>query len=157
MKITKGIMPLVVFGAIIFTSSAFAYSSKTVDYGCKDPKFKSFFPAKRKNKEPVPEVESGSEISFTVSGGASKYSIMVTIKRQKIKPVVVDKQSFYKVSAKIPVELNDEFARIDIWAKSKDGLCSSKDGWLIKIKKSVNEAEATAVPKPELVPVPVED
>lgn len=144
MKIIKGIKPLVVLGAIVYTSSVFAYSNNPVDYGCKNPKFKSFTPPKRKKGEPVPEVEPGSEISFTVSGYTDKSTIKLVIKKQKIKPVIVDKQTFYKVIATIPAELNDTYARIDFWAKSMDGLCSSKDGWLIKIKKSA-DTEAVEV------------
>ena len=143
MKIIKSLNRIIIFLAIFstlaFTGSTFAFEVGGNRNDCRDPKFRSFSPPERINKGPIPEVEPESEISFTVSRTANPKSIRVVVKKQTLKALVVDKNSFFQVSAMLPASLNGKFARIDIWAKSKEGECKSKDGWLIKIKQATEK------------------
>ena len=126
--------------SIGFVSSAFAYNSGNIEQGCKDPKFKTFFPA------PKSEVDPESEISFTVSGYADPTTIKAMAKNVPLELTIVDKNSFYDVSAKLPASLTGKYARIHIKANNTPD-CKAKDGWLIKIRDKAAGSEAAA-PEP---------
>ena len=125
---------LVSFG---FASSAFAYNSGNTERKCQDPKFKSFFPAHKS------EVDPESEISFTVSGYADPTTIKAVAKNVPLELTIVDKNSFYDVSAKLPASLTGKYARIHVRAHNTVE-CKSKDGWLIKIRDKPAGSESTA-------------
>ncbi len=141
MKIIKDWNKIIIFLAIFSTGSALAFEVGGRRNDCRVPKFRSFSPPERIKKGPIPEVEPESEISFTVSRTADPESIRVVVKKQTLKALVVDKNSFFQVSAKLPATLNGKFARIDIWAKSKEGECKTEDGWLIKVKQAAEKEE----------------
>ncbi len=136
MKIINKLLLSVLFGSLLLTSNSYAFSVDPVIRGCKDPRFRSFEPPRRKKGEPVPEVEPESEIAFTVSNNADLETIVVHAKNIKLNPTIVDKNSFIQVTARLPKELTGKFARIHLRAKSKDRECKSQDGWLLKIKKA---------------------
>lgn len=142
MKIIKCFRNITVLSAILFSSTAFAYNAGNTEKSCKAPKFTSISPQERKKGDPVPEVGAETEIEFTVSGRADPTTIFVTAKKIPLKLAIVNRNSFYKVTANLPATLNGKFARIDLKAKTQGGECSSKDGWLIKIKEASGETEA---------------
>ena len=148
MKIIKSLNMLLFLGAIFFTGSAFAYSAADVGEECHPLKFRNFSPPEKTKDTPVPEVEPESEISFTVSGTADPTTIRVVAKDQPLKVNIVDRQSYYEVSAKLPAVLNGKYARIHLKAKAQKGFCITKDGWLIKIKKAA-DVTTEAEPKAE--------
>ncbi|MCK5354858.1 MAG: hypothetical protein KAJ63_07035 [Methyloprofundus sp.] len=120
-----------------FTASAFAYNSGNIDSGCKKPRFKTFTPPHKAEADPE------SEISFTVSGYADPTTIKVTAKNIPLKLNIVDKNSFYAVSATLPASLTGKYARIHLKANNTVE-CKAKDGWLIKIRdKAENTDTAT--------------
>lgn len=154
MKRIKYLSNIIILILIFSSGSSFAFNVGGARHDCRPPKFRSFSPPERVNKEPVPEVESGSEISFTVSATADPDSIVVMVRKQIIEKTIIDKKTFFQVKAKLPVAFNGKFARIDLRAKDRDGGCKTEDGWLIKIKKA---AEKVVEEVPESEPVVVED
>ena len=124
--------------SIGFVSSTFAYNSGNIEQGCKDPKFKTFFPVHKA------EVDPESEISFTVSGYADSSTIKAMAKNVPLELTIVDKKSFYDVSARLPASLTGKYARIHVRANNTRD-CQAKDGWLIKIRDKAAGSEAPAV------------
>lgn len=120
--------------SISFVSPIYAYNSGNIESGCKDPRFKSFMPEPYTPENKI-EAEPESEISFTVSGYADPSTIKAIAKNIPLKLTVIDKNSFYAVSATLPASLTGKYARIHIKANNSPE-CRAKDGWLIKIKKS---------------------
>lgn len=152
MKTTKCLKKIIICSLIFSSGTSFAFNVGGTRSECTPPHFRSFTPPERVGKGPVPEVEAESEIGFTVSSTANPESIVVTIKRQKVDFEVIDKNSFFQVKAKLPAAFNGKFARIDMYAKSVDGECKNKDGWLIKVKKPAEVVAET----PALKAVPEE-
>lgn len=121
---------LILFNLMVgigFSNSVFAYNAGNVENGCKDPRFKTFTPPHKS------EVDPESEISFTVSGYADPTTIKVTAKNVPLELTIVDKNSFYAVSAALPASLTGKYARIHLKANNTTE-CKAKDGWLIKIR-----------------------
>lgn len=93
---------------------------------CKKPKFYDFTP------KHLSEVAPGSEISFKVARAKSPEDVTVDTKKIPIKLTAEDKQLFYLMTGKLPAELRDTYARINVRAIG-DGGCHVEDGWLLKI------------------------
>ena len=110
-----------------FATSAVAYNAGRVESGCKKPRFKTFTPEHKAEADPE------SEISFTVSGYADPTTIKATAKNIPLKLDIVDRNSFYAVSATLPAALTGKYARIHIKANNTPE-CKAKDGWLIKVR-----------------------
>ena len=146
MRKAKYLNIIVILGTLFFTHSVFAYNAGTTDKNCKPPKLMDFNPPEKTKNTPVPEVASESEISFTVSGYADPTTIKAQAKNEKLDLNIVDRNSFYQVSAKLPASLSGKYARIEIKVKAQSGPCVAKDGWLIKINKA-DEAKSTAPEK----------
>lgn len=145
MTIIKNLCTATILGSFLFTSSAFAYNAGHTDEKCKIPKIRNYSPAKHKKGEPVPEIEAEGTIGFWVSYTADPTTIKAVAKKiYKLKLTVDDRKPYYRVTAKLPVELNGKYARVDIKADAKTGECEGKDGFLIKINKPVEQAEQAA-------------
>lgn len=130
-----------------FVTPAFAYNAGSVESGCKDPRFKTFHPEPYTPEHKV-EVDPESEISFTVSGYADPSTIRAKAKNTPLKLTIVDKNSFYDVSAKLPASLTGKYARIHLKANNTPE-CKAKDGWLVKIRKSAAVVPEAAEVVPE--------
>jgi hypothetical protein len=147
MKIIKNLITTVILGAFFLTGSAFAYNAGNTGKDCKLPKFRDLNPPEKTDNTPVPEVEPEAEISFTVSGYADPTTIKAIAKKLKLDLTILDRNSFYQVTAKLPPELTGKYVRINLWAKAQSGPCVAKDGWLMKVKKAAEgvkpEAEKT--------------
>lgn len=128
-----------------FAGSVLAYSAGNVETGCKDPRFKTFQPEPYTPDHKV-EVDPESEISFTVSGYADPTTIKAIAKNVPLELNIVDKNSFYAVSAKLPASLTGKYARIHLKANNSSE-CKGKDGWLVKIRKVAAGAEAVTEDK----------
>jgi len=140
MKIIKSLTTTLILGAAFFSGSAFAYNPGSTDDNCLAPKFKSFSPPEHKTNTPVPEVDPESEIGFTVSGYADPTTIRAVAKDQPLELDIIDRSSYYQVSARLPAVLNGKYVRIHLKVKAQKGECRTKDGWLIKIKKAADVA-----------------
>ena len=93
---------------------------------CKKVNFSEFSPVN--NSEVAPQ----SAFSFYATESTFPKSIKVTIKGQSIPLTVVEKQSGYKVSGKLPDGLRGAFAKINIEARGI-AQCEVTDGWLVKV------------------------
>ena len=93
---------------------------------CKKVGFSEFSPVNNA------EVSPQSAFSFYASESTFPKSIKVTIKGQSIPLTVVEKQSGYKVSGKLPDGLRGAFAKINIEARGI-AQCEVTDGWLVKV------------------------
>ena len=132
--IKKSLISASLIASIGFTATAFAYSAGNVETGCQKPRFKTFTPPHKS------EVDPESEISFTVSGYADSSTIKATAKNEPLKLNIVDKDSFYAVSATLPASLTGKYARIHVKANNT-AECKGKDGWLIKIRDKAEGSE----------------
>jgi len=144
MKIIKNLTTTIILGAVFFSGSAFAYNAGNTEDKCLAPKFRTFSPPEHKKGNPVPEVEPESEISFTVSGYADPTTIRAVAKDQPLKLDIIDKKSYYQVSARLPAVLTGKYVRIHLKVKAQKGECRTKDGWLVKIKKATEVATEAA-------------
>ena len=93
---------------------------------CKKVNFSEFSPIN--NAEVAPH----SDFSFYASPATYPKSIRVTIKGQSVPVTVVQKQSGFKVTGKLPDSLKGTFAKINIEARGA-AQCEVSDGWLVKI------------------------
>ena len=93
---------------------------------CKKVNFSEFSPIN--NSEVAPH----SEFSFYASESTFPKSIKVTIKGQSVPITVIQKQSGYKVSGKLPDSLRGVYAKINIDARGV-AQCEVSDGWLVKV------------------------
>lgn len=132
---TKKLLKVTIFTiATSLTNVASAYEDDKDKAQCKTPKFRDFnlpvYSAENKT-----EVAPESELVFTISNWIAPHSIRVTAKDIPLEIVVENKNSFFRVSAKLPASLNGKFARINARADAVLG-CKGMDGWLIKIADS---------------------
>ncbi len=144
MKIINSLKIIIIFGAFFCTSSAFAYTNKSGGVkDCFKPRFRSFVPPKKIDRGPVPEVEAESEFSFTLSENADPYSLRIKVRDQILKANIVDKNSFFKVTSRLPASLNGKFARINLRVKARrgNGVCIAQDGFLLKVKPATAVVE----------------
>ena len=111
---------------------------------CIKPKFRDFSPADKS------EVAPETEISFHINRYADPLHIAASAKKIPIKVEIEDKQTFYYVTAKLPAELKNSYARIHVEAKSTEGDCIGQDGWLLKISdKAATGGKAPAAESKE--------
>ena len=114
---------------LIIPANVWAYgdSSSSTDTGiCKQLNFSDFTPVN--NAEVAPH----SDFSFYASPATYPKSIKVTIKGQSVPVTVIEKQSGFKVSGKLPDSLRGAFAKINIDARGVNQ-CEVSDGWLVKV------------------------
>ena len=115
---------------LVIPANVWAYgdnnSSGSGTGACKKVNFSEFSPVN--NSEVAPQ----SDFSFYASEATFPKSIKVTIKGQSIPLTVVEKQSGYKVTGKLPDTLRGAFAKINIEARGI-GQCEVTDGWLVKV------------------------
>ena len=138
MKSTIACKSALLLTTIIFAQSALAITpAEETEKKCIKPKFRDFVPEQKS------EVAPETEISFHVNRYADPEHVAASAKKIPMKVEVTDKQTFYYVTAKLPAELKDGFARIHIEARSTEGDCVGQDGWLIKIVDHELASDAT--------------
>ena len=121
---------LLIAVALMIPGNVWAYgdnsASGTGTGVCKKVNFSEFSPIN--NAEVAPH----SDFSFYASPATYPNSIRVTIKGQSVPVTVVEKQSGFKVSGKLPDTLKGAFAKINIDARGVNQ-CEVSDGWLVKV------------------------
>ena len=120
---------LSIIGLLLMNNAVWAYggggSSSTK--ACAKPKFSEFIPAEKA------EVKPGSDFSFVASANTYPGTLKVTVKDQPITLSVDDKNgTAFKVSGKLPKDLTDSYARINITGEGANK-CKGSGGWLVKI------------------------
>lgn len=147
MKLSNRWRSALLLWAMVFSTAALALSPEEEERlkECKRPKFRDFVP------EQKAEVDAGADIAFHISHNADPLTVTAEARGEKMKVNVVDKKTFYFVSAKLP-QLSPGFARIHVTAKSAESKlesgCLGQDGWLVRIKGE----EAVAKPVVQATP-----
>jgi hypothetical protein len=89
----------------------------------------------RYTPEHLAVVAPGTEFSFAASGSNGPSHIHVSIKQQPIEITIEDKDTFYLVKGKLPVEIKNSVVRISVSLKSKASRCDAEGGWLLKVSE----------------------
>ncbi|WP_333874157.1 hypothetical protein [Methylobacter sp.] len=95
--------------------------------GCVKPQLTKFLPAN------LATVAPGSPFSFYAFNVEKPEQIKVTVKTIPVEVTTEDKESFYLVKGKLPAELVNTTARINIKVNAKIPRCNGENGWLVKI------------------------
>ncbi|MGZ5621554.1 MAG: hypothetical protein ACXWFG_11885 [Methylobacter sp.] len=95
--------------------------------GCVKPQLTKFLPAN------LATVAPGSSFSFYAFNVEKPEQIKVTVKTIPVEVTTEDKESFYLVKGKLPAELVNTTARINIKVNAKIPRCNGENGWLVKI------------------------
>jgi hypothetical protein len=74
-----------------------------------------------------------AEFSFMVTGIQSPDQVDVTVKTIPVEVTGEDKDSFYLIKGKLPAELKNVTARVNVKVNAKSPRCDAENGWLIKI------------------------
>jgi hypothetical protein len=94
---------------------------------CLKPHVSKFLPAH------LATVAPGSEFSFVAFNIHKPENISATVKKIPIPLTAEYKNPFYVVKGKLPPQLKNTAARIDIKVSGKSSHCETENGWLVKI------------------------
>lgn len=94
---------------------------------CSKPQLTKFLP------ENLATVAPGSAFSFLAFNVSKPEQIGVTVKTIPVEVTIEDKETFYLVKGKLPDDLVNTIARINIKVNSKITRCDGENGWLVKI------------------------
>lgn len=103
-----------------------AWSNRCAGRDCKEPSFSDMAPEKSTVVGP------GTEFSFTASSNTNPDSIKVMVKGYEVDLNIINNGSI-KVTGKLPDEITEGYARINITASSSPSSCIGNSGWLLKI------------------------
>jgi hypothetical protein len=124
--------------------SAFAMNSYAVDHSmhtgasgggggssasCEKIRFEKFQP------ENLATVAPESEFAFTAFNVQKPEQIEVTVKSIPVQIKAEAKGNLYRVTGKLPAELKNTPARIQIKATTKFEKCNGENGWLVTISE----------------------
>lgn len=129
---------------LVLIISIFAANSYAVDHSmhgggnsggggssaaCAKARFDKFQP------EHLATVAPESEFSFMAFNVQKPEQIEVTVKSQPVAVKIEDKESFMRVTGKLPADLKNTAARIQIKATTKFEKCNGEGGWLVTISE----------------------
>jgi hypothetical protein len=124
--------------------SAFAMNSYAIDHSmhagasgggggssasCEKIRFEKFQP------ENLATVAPESEFAFTAFNVQKPEQIEVTVKSIPVQIKAEAKGNLYRVTGKLPTELKNTPARIQIKATTKFEKCNGENGWLVTISE----------------------
>lgn len=95
--------------------------------GCLKVQLNKFMP------ENLATVAPGSAFSFWAFNVDKPEHIKVTVKSIPVEVATENKEGFYLVKGKLPAELVNTAARINIKVTAKNPKCNAENGWLVKI------------------------
>jgi len=95
--------------------------------GCTKAQLNKFMPAN------LATVAPGSAFSFWAFNVEKPEQIKVTVKTISVEVTTEDKEAFFIVKGKLPAELVNTTARINIKVTAKNPKCNGENGWLVKI------------------------
>lgn len=131
MTIKRTMKFTVLMFATLSVNVASAYTEEKDKPVCKAPKIRDFNLPVYSAEEKV-EVPPESELMFTISNWTKPESIKVTAKGVPLEANIEDKNSFFRVTAKLPAELSGKYVRINVMANAVLG-CKGEGGWLVKV------------------------
>jgi hypothetical protein len=102
-------------------------SGSSSGMACVKAQFSKFEP------EHLATVSPESEFSFLAFNVQKPEQIEVTIKSQSVPLTIEPKGDFFHVVGKLPPELHDTTARINLKATAKNEKCNAEAGWLVTI------------------------
>ncbi|MDD5228549.1 MAG: hypothetical protein PHN45_07030 [Methylococcales bacterium] len=94
---------------------------------CEKARFDKFQP------EHLATVAPESEFSFTAFNVQKPEQIEVNVKSHPVAITTETKGDLYRVTGKLPAELKNTTARINIKATTKSEKCNGEGGWLVTI------------------------
>ena len=94
---------------------------------CLKPQLTKFLPAN------LATVAPGSAFSFWAFNVSKPEHIEVTVKTIPVEVTIENKEGFYLVKGKLPADLVNTTARINIKVNAKISRCDGENGWLVKI------------------------
>lgn len=94
---------------------------------CVKPQLNKFLPAN------MATVAPGSAFSFWAFNVEKPEQIKVTVKTIPVEVTAENKESFFIVKGRLPAELVNTTARINIKVTAKNPKCNGENGWLVKI------------------------
>jgi hypothetical protein len=104
-------------------------AASTWDTTCLHPRLDKLQPAH------LATVAPGSAFSFIIYNIEDPKHVTVEVKRQPVDVSFESKDSFYIVKGKIPADLSNTAARIDVKINAKASACRAAEGWLIKVSE----------------------
>lgn len=125
--------------AVFFIASCFSTVNASEHHGghgggggggeksCAKPQLSKFTPAH------LASVAPGSAFSFLAFNVAKPEQIQVTVKTIPVEVTTENKDTFFLVKGKLPTDLVNTTARINIKVNSKISRCDVENGWLVKI------------------------
>jgi hypothetical protein len=102
-------------------------SGSSSSINCSKATFSKFQP------EHLATVTPESDFSFIAFNVQKPEQIEVTVKSQPVKISVENTDSFMRVTGKLPADLKNTAARINIKATTKVEKCNGEGGWLVTI------------------------
>lgn len=96
---------------------------------CEKVRFDKFQP------EHLATVSPESEFSFSAFNVQKPEQIEVTVKSQPVEIKTEAHGNFYRVTGKLPADLKNTPARIQIKATTKFERCNGENGWLVTISE----------------------
>ncbi len=99
------------------------------DGACVKPQLSKFMPAN------LATVAPGSAFSFWAINVDNPKLIKVDVKSIPVEVTTEDKEGFYLVKGKLPADLTNTTARINIKVTGKILKCNGESGWLVKISE----------------------
>ncbi len=94
---------------------------------CLKPQLNKFMPAN------LATVAPGSAFSFWAFNVEKPEHIKVTVKTIPVEVTTENKETFYLVKGKLPADLVNTTARINIKVNTNISKCNGENGWLVKI------------------------
>ncbi len=123
--------------ALLFTANSYAidHSMHTggsgggggSSSGCEKVRFEKFQPENLANVAPE------SEFSFTAFNVQKPEQIEVNVKSHPVQITTEARGDLYRVTGKLPAELKNTTARINIKTTTKVEKCNGEGGWLVTI------------------------
>ncbi len=83
-------------------------------------------------------------------------TLRLTAKNKPLDYKIEDKNSFYRISSKIPAEYTGKFVRINAFVTAKLE-CRGKDGWLIKVMDKKIKSESKIDPNIDTISADEDD
>lgn len=104
-------------------------SAGRIGGNCSKPKLEKFSPPN------MAQVTPGTEFSLHIFNLDDPEQLEVTAKKIPVEVSTEFKDPFYVVTGKLPDNLRNTVARINVKVNAKSNACEAENGWLVKISE----------------------